>query len=328
MLRTVLTTPRTIRLEETAIPEPAEGDVIVKLYMTGICGSDVHFFKTGRPADSPLTIGHEGLGTIFRAGPGVDASREGQRVVIEPNIPCNICPECRSGRGNICRNKRIIGVTENGCFAEYVKVPSGFAHPLPDSITDRDAVAIEPAAVALAALFRSKARPGDPILVIGLGAIGMLVTHIATALGYRVFVTEPVEHKLEKALEMGAFAVDHPAAGCREEGISTIFECAGAENTATLAIESCPRGGEVILLGLSDKAAVFNPMDLTKKGIQLVPSIIYDHPDDFRRVIELTQKGIIQPGCIVSRTFRLASLQEAMETAVTGTETKIVVQIA
>jgi threonine dehydrogenase-like Zn-dependent dehydrogenase len=305
--------------------------------MTGICGSDVHFFKTGRPANNPLTIGHEGLGVIVLTGSNIDPSRIGERVVIEPNIPCCSCHECISGRGNICRNKRIIGVTENGCFAEFVRVPADFAHSLPESITDRDAVAIEPAAVALAALFRSKARPGDSILVIGLGAIGLLVTHIGISLGYRVFVIEPVESKLEKALDMGAFEAnpdsEEPVSTevlellCQRERISSVFECAGAENTATLAIAACPRGGEVILLGLSTKPAVFNPMDLTKKGIHLVPSIIYDHPVDFMRIISLTRAGIIQPGCIVSRTFRLTALQEALETAVSGSESKIVVQI-
>ncbi len=337
MLRAILTKPDTIRLEETDIPEPRRGEVRVRLTMTGICGSDVYLFHKGRPEDSPLTNGHEGIGFIEKAGEGVNVSRTGERVVIEPNIPCHNCPECRSGRGNVCRNKRIIGVTENGCFAEYVVLPEAFTHKLPTNITDQDAVTIEPATVALSALLRSEAKPGDTILVIGLGAIGLLVTHIAMSLGYRVFVTDPVRLKVESAVKQGAVPVN---AGsdykeniknlqciCQNEDVKSVFECAGSEKSASLAIAMAPPGTEVVLLGLSAEPASFIPIDTSKKGIRIIFSLIYNHPVDYKRTIQLISSDKIHPGFIVTRYFHLKEIQKAMETASAGKESKIVIKI-
>jgi L-iditol 2-dehydrogenase len=337
VLRSVLTKPYTIHFEDVVPVDPGKGDALVRLTMTGICGSDVHWFKKGRPDDSPLTIGHEGIGIIAKTGTDVDPKRIGERIVIEPNIPCHHCPECRSGRGYVCRNKRIIGVTENGCFSEYVVVPQDFAHRLPTSITNEDAVTIEPAAVALSALSRSLAKPGDPVLIIGLGAIGLLVNHIALALGYKVFVVEPVRSKLNAAAREGAIPVvsdgseaeviANIAAICGKEEVVSVFECAGSEKTATLAIAAASQGAEVVLLGLSDKPATFIPINTSKKGIQLNFSLIYNHPADFRRVIQLVDKGIIHPGSIISKYFLLNELKQALETATKGSESKIVVNI-
>ncbi|MBN2480980.1 MAG: alcohol dehydrogenase catalytic domain-containing protein [Bacteroidales bacterium] len=337
MLRATLVKSGSIRLEETLNPEPGRGEVRVRLAMTGICGSDVHLFHKGRPEHDPLTIGHEGLGRIDKTGPDVNPGRTGERIVIEPNIPCMTCPECLSGRGNICRNKRIIGVTENGCLAEYVIVPDSFAWSIPDSISDTDAVTIEPAAVALSAINRSGASPGDTILVIGLGAIGLLITHIALAFGYRVLVVEISENKTKIAVDMGAIPVgkglNHEEVAericqtCQEESVKSVFECAGSGKTASMAIKVAPRGSEVILLGLSDKPASFIPMDLAKKGILVSTSLIYDHPSGYEKTIFLVQQGIIHPGFIVSRYFSLKESQKALEEASKGKESKIVISM-
>ncbi len=335
MQKSSLINSRTVHLEETAVPEPGPGEVRVRLIMTGICGSDVHLFLKGRSLNDPLTIGHEGLGIIDKTGSNVDPKRAGERVVIEPNIPCMSCPECLSGHGNICRNKRIIGVTEAGCLAEYVIAPAGFTWKIPETISETDAVTIEPTAVALAALNRSRSRPGDTILVIGLGAIGLLITHIAIKLGYRVLVTEISDSKVEIATKMGAIALhvsgnipeDQIAQTCQEEGVKTVFECAGSDVTATMAIQLAPRGAEVMLLGLSEKPASFIPMELTKKGIQINTSIIYDHPSDYERTIRMVQNGVIHPGFIVSRYYSLQNVEQALNEASKGKESKIVIKI-
>jgi L-iditol 2-dehydrogenase len=337
MLRTLLTEPFKIQLASSPVPEPGAGEVLIRLTMVGICGSDIHMFKNGHTVDGPLTIGHEGIGIIEKAGKGVSPERVGERVVIEPNIPCFNCPECRSGRGNICRNKRIIGVREPGCFAEYIVIPDGFAHSVPDIIDDIDAAAIEPAAVALAALNRSNAKPGDTIAVIGLGSIGMLLTHIALSFGYKVLISELNQSKLRVAAEMGATLVKmggntdgsfkDPVKVFEEEEVVTVFECAGSEKTAAMAIEAAPRGAEIILLGLSEMGATFNPRLISRKGNNIIPSLIYDHPVDFKRCIRLVEYGKIKPGIIVSRFFPLEQLQDALSEALKGNDIKIVITI-
>ncbi len=333
MLQSFLVEPYHFEYKQTHIPEPKAGEVLIRLTQVGVCGSDVRLFKNGPDLGESMTIGHEGIGIIEKVGENVDSKRIGERIVIEPNIPCMECRECRSGKVSICRNKRIIGVKEPGCFAEYIALPSPFAHYLPDRVSDEDAVAVEPATVGLAALKRSRAKSGDTIAVLGLGAIGMLLTHIALKMGYHVLVSEINPEKVEKAVRMGAVHLKARDERELEESwddanVVSVFECAGTARTATHTIAAAPRGAEVVLLGLSSKNAEFNPLLLSRKGNTILPSLIYDHPLHFQECIELVTKGIIQPGMIVSKYFPLKELGLALTEAEKGIENKIVIRIS
>lgn len=332
-----LQSPGHIHLQDINLPQPGSGEVRVRLKQIGICGSDVHLFLGHRRLDKPTIIGHEGLGHIDQIGPGVTGRSVGERVVIEPNIPCRQCRYCMEGRGNICINKRVVGQTEPGAFAEFVILPAAFCWPVPDSVSDADAVTAEPMAVAVHALLTSRAKPGDTIAVIGLGAIGLLLTHLATRLGYRVLVTERQPTKIRLAEGMGAVAhyptgtldeqADALAQAWLREDVCAVFECAGAATTASLATAAAPRGAELVLVGLAEKPASFTPLKIAREGISIIPSLIYDHPTDFRRTIRLIEAGVIQPGQIISRSMPLDELQQALELAAEGTESKIIIQI-
>lgn len=137
-------------------------------------------------------------------GEGVTHLAAGDRVVIEPNYPCMSCEFCLQGRDNICPNKRIIGVLEQESFADYAVAPEAFAWKVPDTVPDDNAVVIEPTAVVLHAIFPSSARPGDSIAVMGLGVIGILTTHLAVELGYRVVANDPIAEKASFAESLGA----------------------------------------------------------------------------------------------------------------------------
>ncbi|OIN59036.1 zinc-dependent alcohol dehydrogenase [Arsenicibacter rosenii] len=326
-----LTSPKHIDLDEVAIPEPKTGEVRVRLKQVGICGSDVHLFLGHRALPQPTIIGHEGYGFIDKTGDGVTGRQIGERVIIEPNIPCRQCRYCLQGHGNICVNKRVAGLTEAGCFAEYVCWPEAFCRPVPDDITDTDAVTVEPMAVGVHALFKSSALPGDTIAVIGLGAIGLLLTHLAISLGYRVLVTELNARKRQLAVAEGAIAVEGDADTLNrlweQYEVCTVFECAGSAATASLATAAAPRGSEVVLLGLASQPASFTPLKIAREGIHIVPSIIYDHPADFKRTLNLIQRKKINPGKIISRYMPLNQLQEALTLAALGDDTKIIVTI-
>jgi L-iditol 2-dehydrogenase len=337
--------PNQIEIKKITIPEPKAGEVRIKLKMIGVCGSDVHLFLGHRLLDNPNIIGHEGLGYIDKIGTGVEGREIGERVVIEPNIPCRKCKYCMSGRGNICVNKRVIGVNEVGCFAEYICLPSEFCWAVPDSISDADAVTIEPSAVGLHALLSSKAKPGDTIAVVGLGAIGLLLTHLALSLGYKVFVTELNASKLKMATDLDAIAVytespsrdlgrgtvEEQSVGLAkiwdENDVVAVFECAGSAHTASLVTASAPRGSEIVLVGLSGNLATFKPLKIAREGITIVPSIIYDHPFDFKRTIQLIASKIIRPSFIISRYMALTDIQSALETAAQGDDSKIVITV-
>jgi L-iditol 2-dehydrogenase len=232
MLGAFLEKPNQIRVKHLDKPEPKVGEVSIKLSKVGICGSDVHLFKGHRILDKPTIIGHEGLGYIDKIGEGVEDKKVGDRVVIEPNTPCRNCRHCMAGYGNICINKRVIGLNEAGAFAEYITIPADFAWQVPDTISDEDAVCIEPTAVAVHALFSSKVKPGDTIAVIGLGAIGLLLTHLALCLGYRVFVTEPNQTKVKMVTDLGAVPIILTGNAEQQAGIlSTVWMCRSSPNS-------------------------------------------------------------------------------------------------
>src|SRR5688572_369856 len=186
-----------MEINNLALPEPGPDDVRIRMRQVGICGSDLHIYAGHFSAISlPLTLGHEGMGVIDKCGSNVSPARAGERVVIEPNFPCLECRFCKRGKGNICPNKRIFGVREAGCFADYATVPSEFAWPVPATISDDDAVMIEPSAVAFHALQMSSAKPRETIAIIGMGTIGLLLAHFALALGYKVLVSDKIQHKI------------------------------------------------------------------------------------------------------------------------------------
>jgi L-iditol 2-dehydrogenase len=338
MIGAILNKPNDIEVKEIISPQANYGEIRIKIQKVGICGSDVHFFKGQRLLNEPIVIGHEGFGIIDQIGEGVVGRSIGERVVVEPNIPCTKCKHCKAGKGNICLNKRIIGLNENGCFAEYMCLPEAFAWQIPNSVSDEDAVTIEPMAVVYSALFKSKAQPGDTIAVIGLGAIGLLLTHLALRLGYKVLVTELNTSKLKTATDMGAIAISAEGSFTEQSNIiskiwleydvEAIFECAGSDFTASLATASAPRGSEIVLVGLSEKNATFSPLKIAREGITILPSIIYSHPFDFKRVIQLIEAKIISPGFIISRYEPLANIQQAIDNAAKGNDSKIVIQVS
>ncbi len=323
--------PRHLVARDIPMPEPMPGEIRVRLVNVGICGSDVHLFLGHRPLNRPTVIGHEGYGLIDKLGEGVMGRSLGERVVVEPNIPCMRCRFCLSSRGNICPNKRVVGLTENGCFADYICVPAAFCWPIPDEVSAQDAVCIEPMAVSVHALSVSSARPGDTIAIVGLGAIGLLLSHLALRLGYRVLVSELNGAKRQKAVAEGAIAAqgDAPTLNAIWEAhtVVAVFECAGSAGTASLVTAAAPRGSEIVLVGLSEQAATFTPLRIAREGITLLPSIIYRHPTDFQRTIDLIQRQVVRPSTIISGYYPLAQLREAFEIAATGTESKLIIKL-
>lgn len=326
-----------IALTRLIEPRPGLREVRIRLQQVGICGSDVHLYLGHRKVGYPQVIGHEGMGYIDQVGEGVSSDRIGERVVIEPNFPCLKCSTCLRGQGNICPQKGVLGLNRAGCFAEYVLIPEAFAHRLPDEVADAEAVLIEPTAVAYHALFNSKAKPGDTIAVIGLGAIGLLLTHLAARMGYRVLVMDLYQPKIDLATEQGGIhfpLTEHtdrqiPELGdrWRAEGVRAIFECSGSAGATSMATAAAPVGAEIVLLGLSEQAASFQPLNTVRQGISIVPSLIYQHPFDFQRVIQLIVSKTIEPRFIISGYAPLQELPAALERASRGRETKLIIRI-
>jgi len=322
--------PERIVIEDIAEPVLKEGEVMIRPAYCGICGTDISFYLGHRTVPYPFVLGHEVSGTIEAVGSGVSRFSEGQRVIVEPNYPCGTCPLCLKGRGAVCANKESMGVNLPGCFAERVSAPAEYVWPLPETVSERDAVTIEPLTVSMHALLLSGAGTGDTIAVLGCGVVGLLLVHSAAAIGVRVIAHDRIKHKLEMAESLGAVAaeeLDDPSQVWQRENVSTVFECAGVPDTVETALKSAPRGARVILLGLSSVPANFLPMRLVREGIDILTSMIYDHPRDFAHTIDLVAKGTIHPSCVVTDTYEFESVGKALELARTGKAGKILVKM-
>lgn len=326
MRSALLLAPRQIEIRDVAVPAVAEHEVLIRPVRAGVCGSDVSFYLGHRhPPVLPFTIGHELVGHVVSVGAAVTRLAAGQRVVVEPNYTCGQCGFCREGRGNICPNKKSTGVSIPGCFAEYLAAPAEFTWPVPDTVNETDAASIEPQAVSLHALLRSGARAGDTVAVVGCGVVGLLLAHAAVAHGVRVLAHDQFPEKLDMAAALGAFADDQPDPTARwlSEGVTVVFECAGATETVERSIASAPRGSTVVLLGLSSAPASFVPLRLVREGIRIEPSLIYDHPADFEVTIRMVADGTLSPSRIVTDTLPFESVGRALEMASTGKAGKI-----
>ena len=246
-------------------PEVREDEVLVRVAACGICGSDVHGMdgSTGRRIP-PVIMGHEAAGVEVRAGAKAGSWVAGERVTFDSTLYCGECEYCRDGSVNLCRNRRILGVScgdyrQNGAFAEYVSVPGRVVCRLPEKVTFEQAVFVEPAAVALHAVRRAQAGPGQSGLVVGAGIIGLLTVQALKAAGCaKVYATDLSESRLAVAKELGADEVfPAKAGGLKEamlertggEGVDVVMECVGVSATVQTAIECVRKGGAVGLVG-------------------------------------------------------------------------------
>jgi 2-desacetyl-2-hydroxyethyl bacteriochlorophyllide A dehydrogenase len=326
MKAALLLKPENVEIGEVADPVPAPDDVAIQPDLVGICGTDVSFYLGHRSVPYPFVLGHEMIGRIRSLGGNVKGLAVGQRVIVEPNYPCGSCAYCLSGRGAICPNKRSMGVNEPGCLSEYALAPGEFVWPLPDSISDQDAVTIEPLAVSLHGLLSSGVKSGDTVSVLGCGVVGLLLIHAAKSIGVRVIAHDRLAPKLELARKLGAdiaCELENASGLWQKENVVAVFECAGSSATLECAVNAAPRGSLIVLLGISSSKVSFIPMRLVREGVNIRTSMIYDHPVDFKHAIDLVAQGKLNPACVVTDTFSFQSVGEALRLASGGSAGKI-----
>ena len=202
-----------LTVEERPVPTPGSGEVLVRIGSVGVCGSDIHYYDHGRigpyVVERPLVLGHEAGGEVVRLGPDVTRLEQGQRVSIEPGVPCRSCAQCLGGRYNLCPDVRFFATPPyDGAFCEYVVMPESFVHPVPDSVSDDAAGLIEPLSVGIWACRRGQVAPGSHVLITGAGPIGLVCLQAALAYGAAdVVVSDVNAHRLALATKLGATSV-------------------------------------------------------------------------------------------------------------------------
>jgi threonine dehydrogenase-like Zn-dependent dehydrogenase len=273
-----------IELARVPVPEPGPGEVRVRLLACGICGSDLHFFHAGfwPPGTTP---GHEMAGEIDALGDGVTGVARGDRVALEPFFTCGACRECAGGQDVRCRELQICGIHRAGGFAEFVNVPARRAFPVPADLDPRLAALTEPMAVGVHGLRRGGLEPGQTVLVLGAGTVGLLAAAAARALGAgQVLVTARHTHQAELAATLGASRVlresEADAAGLaglgRELPVDLVVETVGGSaDTLRLAAGAVRPGGRVCVLGLFLGPVTLDPLPLLLKEATLVWSNCY-----------------------------------------------------
>lgn len=313
-----LTGPGEVQIVEVPRPEPGPGQVLLRVDVCGICGSDLHVIEMGvLPRGSVL--GHEICGTVVAVGPGSEA-RVGERRVVWPLLACRRCDRCRGGQPRRCSSPRRIGLGgSHGGWAEYVLVDADTSLVVPAELDSLDAALAEPLAVGLHSVRVSRLRPGDRCLVVGAGCIGLMVLQCAILAGaLEVVVVERAPQRAAAARSFGATAVVDPteANGDTLPPFDVAFECAGASGTLQLCGDLTRAGGEVVGVGVCSEDRLRVPVWLTK---ELTLRMAFETQDAFPLALALLARGRIRPSPMVSRQ---ATLDEAPEVVTAELESR------
>ena len=300
-----LVAPCEIRVGNIETPEPGPGEIRVKVALCGLCGSDHSLFHGKMGVRLPVIPGHEAVGSVEKIGPGVQGFSTGQRVTIQPNFPCRQCDVCRGGNENICPSKVRLGLDINGTFAEYVKVPAAFLHPIPDGLEDAVAVFAEPLAVGVHALKIASPRPGERTLVLGAGVIGLLILQLAMLRGGDVGACDLEPRRLDVAKALGAAhaATPEDISTVCGKGYDLIYETSGAAPALAQAIHLAAPKGRIAVLSLPAKEHPVPTTMIVRKELTIVGSIIYT--DEFPLAIQTLYTGRVNTNAITSGVYRL-----------------------
>lgn len=336
--------PGKFDFEYRPIPEVRPDYVLVKLEYVGICGSDMHLFKDGYIGENhvmgPMVLGHEPGGIVAEAGAEVSGLKVGDRVAVEPGIPCWRCEYCKSGRYNLCPNVYFyasLPVAE-GCFAEYIAHPANLCHRLPDNVSTMEGALMEPLAVGMHAALQSGVRVGAKAVVIGAGCIGLATMLSVKSMGVGdIIVVDIVKNRLDRALELGASeAVDASGADPVQRimeltggGADFVFETAGSEAGIFQTAKMVKRGGTITLVGYTrDGIAKMNVNWLIDNEVTI--KTVFRYRNIYPVVIEAVSRGVIPLKKLVSDIYEFRDIQTAMERAIHNkdTVTKCVVRIS
>jgi len=317
----VLVEPGKVLIEDRPVPKPGPGQVLIEVAAVGVCGSDVHYFSEGRIGDfvvsAPLVLGHEAAGVVRALGPGATKLQPGQRVALEPGVPCRRCRDCRAGRYNLCPDVKFFATPPvDGAFARYVVHDEDYCYPVPDSLSDDAAALLEPLSVAVWASWKARTRPGDKVLVTGAGPIGLLNAAVARAAGAaEVTVTDVVPGRLELAKKMGATTtLDATDARRALEGLGAdaLIECSGAPAALEAGLYGLRGGGRAVVVGMSAHANAALPISyLQNREIELTGTFRY--ANTYPAALALAASGAVRLDEIVSAHFGLGQVAEALQ---------------
>ncbi|MFX1535632.1 MAG: zinc-binding dehydrogenase [Promethearchaeota archaeon] len=329
MKRVLIKNPNEINLEEIPDPSPGFGEIKIKIAYCGICGSDLHAYQGKHPFISlPATPGHEFSGRIVELGEGVKERgmgfEVGQRVTCEPSLVCGQCYLCKTGRYNICENLRVMGCQAEGAMAEYLVVPAEKVVPIPEELSLKHAVLVEPLAVAVHAVRKSKMKIGDNVVILGAGTIGLFLLQVAKLAGAKnIVVTDLQENRLALAKDLGATQVINAAKEdpttilLKEkpfEGWEIVFEAVGHETTMRQALDIVRKGGKVTVVGVFGTETTVIMGNVQDRETEIIGTLMY-LMRDFKDAIDLIASRTVKVESLITSVYKLEQAEKAFKTA-------------
>jgi len=320
-----------VRVEETSNPpSPATGEVKIKVKWCGICGSDLHEYLAGPifiPAElphpltgkkAPVILGHEFSGEVAEIGEGVTGIEVGDRVTASASRSCGECFWCKRGETIICEKNAGTGLMADGAFAEYVNIPAYDIYKLPPEVSFEEAALTEPLAVGVHAMRKGRIQPGDNVLIVGAGTIGLATLQAARASGARmIIVAEIAEARKEYAKKLGASMVLDPTEvdvpmevdeATNGVGADLGFECVGDPKTAALVLNSVRRGGKMVVVGIFEKAFELNLNSCVFFEKEIIGALGYN--DEFATVLSFLVDGRLQATPMITGKIKLDDILE------------------
>ena len=268
------------QMEMIDVPKPQiqkDTDVLIKMKTIGVCGSDVHYYVSGKIGSQvvqyPFPVGHEGAGVVEAVGANVTRVRPGDRIAIEPAMPCWECDQCKAGRPHTCRNLEFLGNPSqaDGCLSEYIVMPETSCFPIQNSMSFDEAAISEPLAIGVYAVRQSIPMKGAKVGILGFGPIGMSVLIPSIAKGASaIYVTDKIDERIQRARDAGAVYAGNPDKTDIEKeileiepgGMDVVFECCGQQEAIDNAFKILKPGGKLMIIGIPEFEQWSLPVDI------------------------------------------------------------------
>lgn len=319
--------PRDMRLVDVEKPAPRAHEALIRIESVGVCGSDMHYYLDGHIGSTrikePLILGHEYAGVVESVGSDADPTLVGQRVAVEPGIPCMTCEWCRRGHYNVCGNMFFPGGPPNdGALSEYYTVHAGFCFPVPENLTAPIAAMIEPLAVAIHTVELGCVKPGDTAAVIGLGPIGLLVAQVLRQSGvgpiygadlhsYRVTASE--KFGVTEACNAGVSdPVDFVMEATKGRGVDVAFDCTNSGDGIGIAMHVARPAGRCVFTGISGHEEDAIPVGKARRK-ELTVTWCRRFKNNFPTAIAWANDGRVDLQSLITHSFPLEKTMDAFE---------------
>lgn len=323
----ILVKPGDMRILDAAMPAPKEDEVLIKVEYVGICGSDIHGFESGpfippKDPNQKIGLGHECAGTVVSVGSKVKKFKAGDRVNIEPGVPCGTCRYCREGRYNICPDVDFMATQPNyrGALTNYLVHPESMTYHLPENMDTMEGALVEPAAVGMHAAAEAGVRPGDKIVILGAGCIGLMTLQACQAMGAsEIVVVDIIEKRLAMAEKLGAAAVVNGMKENSEKrvkellgdwGADIVFETAGSPKTAVQALNMVTRGGKIMIVGTISGDT---PINFLKINREVKIQTVFRYANNYPMTIDAIASGRFDVKSMVTDIYPYEEVQRAFE---------------